>query len=116
MDALASLIHDWKDIIDTLITYGTAVGVFWTVRKIRRDNQQISIIAVNADSKEERHITRLPRHQVTRGEVLGTLRLEAGGKQLDTHLFRWNEHFRDEVRVLLPGPSFAFLRDTGAVS
>lgn len=110
MDLLDIVTYDWKESLDTAIIYGTFFGVFWQVWRIGRDNQKIAIIAVNADTNEERKLVTLPRKQVTRGEILGTLGLETGGKRYETHLFFWDEKFKKEIRVPLPDASFRLLR------
>jgi hypothetical protein len=92
-------------------TYTTFVMVTWTLVKTLRNNQKIKIIAVNAKTGESLEVARIPRFQVTRGEVLGIMRLRAGGHQLDTSCFKWNDkiprsatfHFPPESYVLLNG-------------
>ena len=83
-------------------TYATGLGVLWTVLKTGWNNQKITIIAVNAETGESMKVARIPRFQVTRGEVLGIMRLRAGGARLNTSCFEWNENIPRKARFAFP--------------
>jgi hypothetical protein len=112
------IIHAWIDYFATIITeqniriattYATFLGVSWTFLKTRWNNQKITIIAVNAETDESTEVARLPRFQVTRGEVLGIMRLQAGGAHLNTSCFEWNETIPREARFKFPPDTYAMI-------
>jgi hypothetical protein len=90
-------------------TYGTFLAVLWTLIKTRWNNQKITIIAVNAQTGDCLEVAKLPRFQVTRGEVLGIMRLQAGGEQLNTSCFKWNDKIPKKARFSFPSDSYALL-------
>lgn len=97
--------------------YATFFGVLWTFLKTWRNNQKITIIAVNAKTGESIEVTRVPRFQVTRGEVLGIMRLQAGGAHLNTSCFEWNETVPRKARFKFPPDSYAMIAGkTGAAA
>ena len=110
LDWAWELLLRWEGPLRAVTSYATFAGVVWTMIKVARSNQRVAIVAVNADTGTERLVATLPRHQVCRSEVLGLLRLEAGGSQLDNRCFRWDDKFRREVRAHLPQASFDLLR------
>ena len=83
--------------------------MLFTLAKTWRNNQKITIIAVNAQTGESIEVARLPRFQMTRGEVLGIMRLQAGGDKLDTSCFKWDEKIPRKARFQFPPKSFALL-------
>ncbi|ADP71123.1 hypothetical protein Rvan_1884 [Rhodomicrobium vannielii ATCC 17100] len=110
--------YTWFDIIAGFVTeqnirivttYATFFLVAWNLAKTLRNNQKITIIAVNDRSGESLAVARIPRFQVTRSEVLGIMRLQAGGNQLDTSCFKWNDKIPRKARFHFPPSSFALL-------
>jgi hypothetical protein len=82
-------------------------------RSLARDHRRVDIVVVNIATGERRRIVALPASKVTRAEVLGTLRLAAGGRLLDTSqtslLAQDFITVADEVVVELPPGDFAHI-------
>ncbi|MGE0705714.1 MAG: hypothetical protein AB7P22_17465 [Vicinamibacterales bacterium] len=73
-------------LVGTFISaFAALITVLNTARKVARDRRQVAIVARHAVTGARKRIATLPASKVTRAEVLGTLRLAAGGRgNLDT--------------------------------
>jgi hypothetical protein len=92
-----------------IATYATFVAAGLTFIRTIRNNQKITIIAVNDKTGESIEVAKLPRFQVTRGEVLGIMRLQAGGQNLDTSCFKWNDKLPGKARFHFPPETYELL-------
>jgi hypothetical protein len=106
-------------VLGALVSALAALFTTWrTARQLREEYRRVAIVAVNADSGERKVIVHLPASKVTRAEVLGTMRLAAGGRTLDTSRSTLLEQdfydIGDEVRVILPASDFAQLENRPA--
>ena len=82
-----------------VIQVGTFLGVFWTIRVMRRDRELITIIARHDDGREK-EIGKIPRRVLTRAEIVGWISMKAGPARLDFTQFNPDYKFRSRKVIV----------------